>query len=55
MTEGPGMQQRNKGLRRKMAATSEEEEDIQQDLQENRRAGDRKANSKVLKWDTETE
>jgi hypothetical protein len=41
MMGGPGMQQRNKGPRCKTAATSEEGEDIQQDLQEDRRAGDR--------------
>jgi hypothetical protein len=31
-------------------ATSEEVEDIQQDLQEDGRAGDRKANSRVFDW-----
>jgi hypothetical protein len=33
-----------------MAATSEEGEDIQQDLQEDCRAGDRKANSRFFNW-----
>jgi hypothetical protein len=55
MTEGPGMQQWNKGPRRKTAATSEEGEDIRQDLQEDRRAGDRKANSRVFDWPTGSE
>jgi hypothetical protein len=49
------MQQQNKGLRHKTAATSEKEEDMQQDLQENRRVGDRIANSRVSKWDTGSE
>jgi hypothetical protein len=37
---GPGMQQWNKRPRWKMAAMSEEGEDIWQDLLEDRRAGD---------------
>jgi hypothetical protein len=42
-----GMHKWNKGWRLKGGITSEEREDIWQDLQEDRRAGDRKANS----WD----
>jgi hypothetical protein len=37
------------------AAASEEGEDIRQDLQEDRRAGDRKANSQVFHWATGSE
>jgi hypothetical protein len=43
MMEDTGMQQWNKGPRSKTVTTSEEAEDIRQDLQEDRRAGDRKA------------
>jgi hypothetical protein len=50
MMEGPTMQQWNKGLRSKMANTSEEGKDIQQDLQEDCRAADRKATSRVFNW-----
>jgi hypothetical protein len=50
MMERPRMQQWNKGLRCKTANMSEEAEDIQQDLQEDRRAGDRIANSWVFNW-----
>jgi hypothetical protein len=53
MTEGPRMQQWNKGPRRKTAATfAERRKDIWQDLEEWRRAGDRKANSRVFDWAT---
>jgi hypothetical protein len=45
VTDTPGMQQQNKELRFKGAATSEERGHIWQDLQENHRAGDRKVNS----------
>jgi hypothetical protein len=56
MMEGPGMQQWNKGPRLKTTATSEEGvEDIWQDLEEDRRAGDRKANSRVVDWATGSE
>jgi hypothetical protein len=54
-TEGPGMQQWNKGPRRKTAATAEEGEAIQQDLQEHHRAGDRKVNSLMFGWVTGSE
>jgi hypothetical protein len=40
---------------RKTAATSEEGENIRQDLQKNCRAGDRKANSRVFDLATESE
>jgi hypothetical protein len=53
--EVPGMQQWNKGPRCKTADTSEVGEDIRQDLQEGRRAGDRKANSQVFDWVTGSE
>jgi hypothetical protein len=43
--EGPGMQHWNKESRCKTAAMSGEGEEIQQDLQEDCSAGDRKANS----------
>jgi hypothetical protein len=52
MMKGPGMQQWNKGPRHKAADTSEEGEDIQQDVQEDHRAGDRKVNSQVFGWAT---
>jgi hypothetical protein len=39
-TDAPGMQQVNKGPRRKTTATSEEGGDIRQDHQEDRTAGD---------------
>jgi hypothetical protein len=52
---GPECKQWNKRLRRKLAATSEEGEDIRQDLQEDSRAGDRKANSRVFDWVTGSE
>jgi hypothetical protein len=42
------MQQGNKGPRRKTAATFEEGEDIRQDLQEDRTAGDQKENIRVF-------
>jgi predicted metalloprotease len=45
--EGARMQQWNKEPRRKKA-TSEEGEDIRQDLQEDCRAGVQKANSRVF-------
>jgi hypothetical protein len=48
--EGPGMQQWNKGPRRKTAATSEEGGNIQQDLQKDCRAENRKTNSRVFNW-----
>jgi hypothetical protein len=47
-TETPGTQQWNKGPRLDGAATSEEGEDIRQDLQEDRRAGGREASSRVF-------
>jgi hypothetical protein len=47
----PGMQQWNKGAWRKTAATSEEREDICQDLQEDSRAGDQR----VFDWITGSE
>jgi hypothetical protein len=37
------------------AATCKEGEDIRQDLQEDRRAGDRKANGRVFDWATGNE
>jgi hypothetical protein len=43
-TDAPGMQQWNEGLRLKGAATSEEGDDIWQDLQEHNRAGGHEAN-----------
>jgi hypothetical protein len=49
------MQQRHQEPRRKAAAASEEGEDIRQDLQEDRRAGDRKANTRVFDWAPESE
>jgi hypothetical protein len=49
------MQQWNKRRRRKTAATSEEEEDILQEFQEERRARDQKANSRVFDWATGSE
>jgi hypothetical protein len=49
------MQQLNKGPRSNTTATSEEVEDIQQDLQEDRRADDRKANTWVFDWATGSE
>jgi hypothetical protein len=55
MMEVPRMQQWNKKLRCKTADMSEEGEDIWQDLQEDHRAGDRKANSWVFSWATESE
>jgi hypothetical protein len=55
MTEGPGMQQWNKGLRHKTAARSVEGENNLQDLQEDHRAGDQKANSQVFDWATGNE
>jgi hypothetical protein len=50
--EGPGMQKLSIGPRCKTAGTSEEGEDIQQDLQEDHRAGDWKSNSQVFDWAT---
>jgi hypothetical protein len=47
-TEGRGIQQWNKGPRHKMAPISEEGEDIRQDLQDDCRPGDQKANSLVF-------
>jgi hypothetical protein len=55
MMEGTKMQLWNKGRRHKVEATSEEGEDILQDLQEDGRAGDRKANSRVFDWATGSE
>jgi hypothetical protein len=45
----------NKGLRLKEATMSEEGEYIQQDLQENHRAGDHEANSRVFCQDSKNE
>jgi F0F1-type ATP synthase assembly protein I len=55
MTEVPRMQQWNKRLRRKTADMSEKGEDVRQDLQEDRRAEDRKANSRVFNLAAESE
>jgi hypothetical protein len=44
------MQYRHQEPGRKAATTSEEVEDIRQDLQEDRRVGDRKASSRVFDW-----
>lgn len=49
------MQQWNKGARHQTAVMSEEGEAIWQDLQEDHRAGDRKANSRVFDWATGNE
>jgi hypothetical protein len=49
------MKQWNKVPRLKGATTSEEGEDIRQDLSENHRAGDREANSRVFCQDSENE
>jgi hypothetical protein len=49
------MQQWNKGPRLKGAATSEEGGHIRQDLQEDRRDGDRKANIRIFDWATTSE
>jgi hypothetical protein len=48
--EGFRRQQWNKGLRCKMTDMSEEAEGIWQNLQEDRTAGNRKANSWVFDW-----
>jgi hypothetical protein len=45
----------HKGLRHKTATTSERGEDIRQDLQEGRRTGDQKVNSRVFDWAMESE
>jgi hypothetical protein len=55
MMDAPRMQQGTKGQRRKTATVTEEGEDIRQDLRENHRAGDRKANSQVFDWVTGSE
>jgi hypothetical protein len=55
MTDAPAMQQWNKVPRLKEAATSEEGGDIRQDLQEDRRAGGRRANIRVFDWATGSE
>jgi hypothetical protein len=52
MTDAAEIQQQNKGPRRTTAAMSEEGEDTRQDLQEDRRAGDRKAKIWVFDWAT---
>jgi hypothetical protein len=49
------MQQQHKELGRKTAATSEEREDIRHEVQECRRAGDRKTNRRVFHWATGSE
>jgi hypothetical protein len=46
---------REKEPRRKTAATSAEGGDIRQDLQEDRRVGDQKENSRVFDWVTGNE
>jgi hypothetical protein len=53
--EGPTMQQRNKGPRRKMTVMSEEWEGIWQDIQDDCRAGDRKVSSRVFSLAEESE
>jgi hypothetical protein len=53
--EGPGAQQWNEEPRPKTAATYEEGEDTRQDLQENLKSGDRKANCRVFDWATGSE
>jgi hypothetical protein len=45
----------NNGIKDRGTATSVEGEDIQQDLQEGHRAGDRKTKSRVFDWDTGSE
>jgi hypothetical protein len=50
MTEEPRMQQWNEGLRLKGAAAPEEGGWHWQDLQEDRKGGDQKANSQVFDW-----
>jgi hypothetical protein len=45
-----GMQEQHKGPRPETAAMSRKQEEIEQDLQEDHRAGDRKANSQDLHW-----
>jgi hypothetical protein len=47
--------ERHQEPRGRTATTSEEEEDIRQDLQEERKAGDRKSCSLVLNWATVNE
>jgi hypothetical protein len=49
------MQHWNKGPRRKTEAACEEREDIWQVLQEDHKAGDRKANNWAIDWATGSE
>jgi uncharacterized cupin superfamily protein len=55
MTEGHGMQQRQKELRHERAIMSGKQENTQQDLQEDRRAGGCKANSRDFHYTAENE
>jgi hypothetical protein len=48
MSGATGMQKWNKGARLKGAATSREQEDIRQDLQEGSRARDRETKGRAL-------
>jgi hypothetical protein len=49
------MQQWNKGPGRKPADTSEERDNIQQDLPEDNKIEDRKVNGRVFDWDAGSE